>query len=144
MLPVCFYHQVKILLLSSPWNWNVFCNDLLSISNLTQRKSNCWSAEARKNISKHWLGLVTGECSARLPVRGVCLVIVMVRNLDNFSNSLEQISCENKPVGENWKFIISYQWFSLSQQCGVITRWCVSCLLSSWLMPLIKCDNHNS
>ena len=41
---------------------------------------------------------------------GSSLVIVMVRNLDNFSNSLEQISCENKPLWENWKFIISYQW----------------------------------
>ena len=87
--------------------------------------------------SRHGVSLVPGAW-------GPTLVIVMVRNLDNFSNSLEQISCENKPVGENWKFIISYQWFSLSQQCGVITRWCVSCLLSSWLMPLIKCDNHNS
>ena len=41
--------------------------------------------------------------------------IMLVQNLDNFSNSLEQISWENKPLWENWKFIISYQWFSLSQ-----------------------------
>ena len=37
-------------------------------------------------------------------------VMCTSRYLDNFSNSLEQISCENKARWENWKFIISYQW----------------------------------
>ena len=35
--------------------------------------------------------------------------LLVPHNLDNFSNSPEQISCENKPVWENWKFIISDQ-----------------------------------
>ena len=62
----------------------------------------------QKNSSSHWV--LSSRCLTGSWCVGSTLVIVMVRNLDNFSNSLEQISCENKPLWENWKFIISYQW----------------------------------
>ena len=79
-----------------------------------------WSCpDPTTKIQFFFFFLDTKDClSSCLPSRcftgswcvGSSLVIVMVRNLDNFSNSLEQISCENKPLWENWKFIISYQW----------------------------------
>ena len=62
--------------------------------------------------------------------------LLVPHNLDNFSNSPEQISCENKPVWENWKFIISDQKLSPKTPTKLKCAQACKCIFSNLLVAI--------
>ena len=69
--------------------------------------------------------------------------LLVPHNLDNFSNSPEQISCENKPVWENWKFIISDQKLSPKTPTKLKCAQDCKCIFSNLLAVAICLQRRN-